>query len=194
MTSDLRRKADLLLAELTHAKRRASEEEAAVRGVKESLKDCLEAQRIVQVVAEAVQQQAHRQIASVVTSALRSVFGDGSEFHIEFKRARGKTEARLTFANGDKEESPLEASSGGKVDVASLALRLVAILLARPQRRRLLVLDEPLKHLHGETYRENARLLIEEMAAKMNFQIIYSTGFEWLRTGKIVDVSKGEIE
>ena len=191
MTSDLRRKADLLLAELTHAKRRASEEEAAVRGAKESLKDCLEAQRIVQVVAEAVQQQAHRQIASVVTSALRSVFGDGSEFRIEFKRARGKTEARLSFANGDKEESPLEASSGGKVDVASFALRLVSILLSRPQRRRLLVLDEPFRFVHGEEYRERTRALVEEMAGKMGFQVVMSTGLRWLQTGKVVDVSKG---
>ena len=97
----------------------------------------------------------------------------------------------MVFLNGGKEESPLEASSGGKLEIAAFALRLVCVLLSRPAKRRLLVLDEPFKSVHGEEYRERTRELVEEMAKKMGFQIVMATGLSWLKCGRIADVSKG---
>ena len=185
-----RRKTNLLIGELSHQKRRYSEERRMFKDAEKETQCQAESLKLVQQVAEIIQNQAHEQIARTVTTCIQTVFQDKTEFKISFSKARGKTEARLSFANGDKEESPLEASSGGKVDVASFALRLVSILLSRPQRRRLLVLDEPFRFVHGEEYRERTRALVEEMAGKMDFQVIMSTGLRWLQTGNIIDVSK----
>ena len=83
-TQSLRSKANVLLAELKHAERRAAEEKSAVADAEESLQASMEALELTQRVAEKIQNQVHQRIAGVVTSCLRSVFGDGSEFRIEF--------------------------------------------------------------------------------------------------------------
>ena len=187
-TQSLRSKANVLLAELKHAERRAAEEKSAVADAEESLQASMEALELTQRVAEKIQNQVHQRIAGVVTSCLRSVFGDGSEFRITFSRARNKTEASLAFWKDGHEESPMDASSGGKLEIAAFALRLACISLSRPQKRKLLVLDEPMKSVHGAENRERAKALIEAMAKKMGFQVILVTGLNWLKCGKIVDL------
>lgn len=187
-TQPFRCRVDSLLAELNHAERRLAEEQKAIAEAEQSVQASMEALELAQRVAEKVQNESHQRIAGVVTSCLRSVFGDGSEFRITFSRARNKTEASLAFWKDGHEESPLDASSGGKVEVASFALRLACISLSRPQKRKLLVLDEPMRFVHGAENRERAKALIETMAKKMGFQIIMVTGLNWLKCGKIIDL------
>ena len=75
--------------------------------------------------------------------------------NINFLQKRGKTEAELVFVRDGKELSPTDGAGLGACDVAAFSLRAAAICLSRPGRRRLLVLDEPFKHL-SEEYREAA--------------------------------------
>lgn len=148
-----------------------------------------EAQQVAQHVAQAIQQQAHKRIAEVVTRCLHTVFGENAyDFDIQFERKRGKTEALLRFLKDGKERHPLRASGGGFVDIASLALRLSCIMLSKPKSRRLLVLDEPVKNVHGEEYRLRTAELLQTLAKEMNVQIIMTTGFDWLKIGQVVEV------
>lgn len=178
-----------LKAKLSHAKERVKDERLAVIAAEDNLTRINEAQVIVQQVAQSVQQQAHKRIASVVTRCLEIVFGeDAYEFKIHFERKRGRTEARLVFVRDDHELDPRSGSGGGVIDVAAFALRLAALLLSKPSPRRILVMDEPFKFVHSTVYRERVRLMLETLAEEMDFQFIMSTGIEDYHIGKVINL------
>lgn len=147
----------------------------------------LKAQKVVQEVAEAVQRQAHRRISSVVTRCLEAVFGDDAyEFQVKFAQKRGRTEAELVFCRGGVEVDPLTASGGGAVDVASLALRLACLRLARPKLRQFLSLDEPLRFLSRDYVGRAGKLL--QALCDEGLQVLMVTHNRRLAVGKVVEV------
>jgi hypothetical protein len=161
-------------------------EEQALDKAKQQEKYTLEAQGILQAIAEGVQQKAHEQIASVVTRCLEAVFQeDAYEFRIEFRQSRGKTEAKLLFVRDGNEIDPIDASGGGVVDVASFALRLSCLILSRPACRRLLVLDEPMKML-SRNYQPCIREMLEVLSKEFSTQIVLVTHSDILKCGKII--------
>lgn len=148
---------------------------------------CLKAQKVVQEVAEAVQQSAHRQISSVVTKCLEAVFAeDAYAFEIRFSQKRGRTEAELLFCRDGVEADPTTAAGGGVVDVAALALRLACLKLARPKLRQFLALDEPLRFLSRE-YHDAARALLLALC-KEGMQILMVTHNPAFAVGKVVEL------
>lgn len=158
------------------------------RYAKEDAEDAREAQRIVQVVAQTVQKQAHAKLAGIVTRCLQAVFGPEFEFKIEFDRKRGKTEAKLLITENGLELNPMDECCGGVIDVATFALRLACLLLQRPVRRRLLVLDEPMKNVNGQIYQDRVGQLMETLAEEMGVQFIIVTDDDWLKVGKVVQL------
>jgi DNA repair exonuclease SbcCD ATPase subunit len=186
-TSSLRRKVDRKLAALRSARDRLRAEAEAHEDSEARERTLEAAQELAQHVAQTVQSQAHAQIAGIVTRCLRAVFDDPYDFEIEFQRKRGRTEARLLFQRDGAEVDPLTASGGGVVDVAAFALRLSALVLARPPLRKLLVLDEPFRFVSAE-YREKVRILLESLAEDMDVQILMVTHDPALRAGNVVMV------
>lgn len=186
---EARRKLDRLLQNYEHAKRRATEEAVVLEEAKQHVVHVLEAQKLVQGVAEAVQHQAHARIASVVSRCLEAVFGEGEayEFRINFEQKRGRTESHLAFVRGDVVVDPCDGAGGGVVDVASFALRLACLALSRPQRRRLLVLDEPFRFLSRE-FRPRVRDLLLTLSREMKVQLIVVTHAEDLICGKVIRI------
>lgn len=183
-----RRKLDRLLAQHDQAAAQVHRERQALKEAKGRVKTLLQAQQIVQVVAESVQKSAHAQIASVVTRCLQAVFGEEAYvFKIHFERKRGKTEARLVFERDGQDRDPLDATGGGVVDVAAFALRLACLVLTRPQRRQLLCLDEPFRHLSRE-YRPAVRELLQVLAKEMHVQFVIVTHAPDLACGKVVEL------
>lgn len=177
---------DHLLAERRTIKSRLKTERKSLIVVKERRQALLEAQTLCQAVATQIQTQAHKRIAELVTSCL-AIFEEPYEFKIDFKRARGKTEAILRFERDGVFVDPLTASGGGVVDVAAFALRLACLVLRKPPLRRLLVLDEPAKHLSAE-YRPKFRAILERLSEELNVQIILVTHDRRLRIGKVFEI------
>lgn len=182
----LRRIADRATAKYKQARVSLRREKKLLAKYRDYVEVTLEAQTILQTVAAAVQTKAHEQITKIVTSSLRTVFGNAYEFKINFTRKRGKTQARMCYFKNGIEIDPVEDDSGGVLDVAAFALRLSCLLLATPRRRKLLILDEPFKHVHGDEYRERAAELLEVLAKDLKVQIIIATGLSWLQIGKVV--------
>lgn len=182
-----RQQTDALLARLGVAKLAYQTEKAAWVEAEDQIVDAEEAQRVAQLVAQTVQQQAHHRIAGVVSRCLQAVFDDPYEFKILFEQKRGRTEAQLVFVQEGQAVDPMTASGGGVVDVAAFALRLSCILLSKPPVRRVLILDEPFKFLSRE-YHERARLLLESLADELKVQIIMVTHIEALKTGTIIEL------
>lgn len=186
--TDYRRKLDKLLADYRFARKTAAGEAAFLAESEQKLAASLEAQKLLQEAAAAVQESAHKQIASVVTRCLKAVFGeDAYEFVIRFERKRGKTEARLLFTRDGVDIDPVSASGGGVVDVAAFALRVAALVLARPRRRRLMCLDEPFKFV-SKDYRPAVRALMETLARELDMQFVVVTHDDALQFGSVVEL------
>jgi len=184
-----RRAVDALKARLRLAEGRAGLESAALERAEGRAADAAEARGIVQAVAQSLQQRAHANIARVVSRCLDAVFDDPYEFRIDFDRKRGKTEARMVFVRGGVElDDPLNEVGGGVVDVAAFALRLACLLLSRPRRRRLLVLDEPWRNVRGAGNRARTRTMMERLAAEMGVQIVLNTDVPEYRLGKVIEL------
>ena len=184
-----RNKLTKLLSQHDQVNAQVHRERHALKEAKDRVKTLLQAQQIVQTVAAAVQASAHKQIASVVTRCLETVFGEQYGFRIDFERKRGKTEAKLIILKeGLVLDDPLNECGGGIVDLSALALRLVSIVLSRPAKRRLLVLDEPFRNVNGSEYRAAVNTLLPMLAKELNLQLIIATGNDWLRMGKVVEL------
>lgn len=154
-------------------------EKKLLKEVHGDLSNSLEAQSIIQLIAQTMQQKAHKRISGLVSRCLSSVFSEPYEFRIVFDRKRGKTEARMEFErDGIVLDDPFNQIGGGVIDVAALALRLACIMMVQPRRRRLLVLDEPLKNVRGKQNRHRVRLLLETLAEEMDMQIILNVDID----------------
>lgn len=185
---ETRKKIDNLLGDLNAVRRQCKDEQLNLRDAEDNLIYVEEAQQMVQQVAQVVQQQAHSRIAGVVSKCLQMVFEDDYGFRIHFERKRGRTEANLLLLKGGHEiDDPLNADSGGVIDVAAFALRLSCLILAKPSLRRLVVLDEPFKFV-SEEYRENVRLMLNGLAGDFKTQIIVVTHIKELETGKVIEL------
>ena len=180
-------KLERLQHEAFAARRNLQQEVKACRQAQQDLHDAEEARSRAQAVAQLVQQQAHAQIAGVVTSCLQSVFGkDSYTFKIKFVQKRGRTEAQLLLVNDGVEiMDPINEDSGGVVSVAAFALRLACLVLAKPRLRRLLVMDEPFSQLSAE-YRPAIRSMLLKLAREFNVQFIIVTHQQELMCGKVI--------
>ncbi len=187
---DLRQQTNRKLAELTIASDLLNKAKVSRTKAKDRRRAADEAQSLAQDVAKGVQEHAHKRIASVVSRCLKSVFPDEPyTFQIRFESRRGKTEADLVLVrDGLVLDDPVNSVGLGVVDVASFALRLVRLVLARPKRRKVLVLDEPFKWLHGEDNRKRAANLLLALSQEFGIQIVMTTGQDWLRIGKIIEL------
>ncbi len=194
--SDYRRQTDALTVRYRIASESVGRETAALEKGRRHRDAVDEAREIVQKVAQTIQQQAHGRIASVVTRCLAAVFDDPYRFEVRFDRKRGKTEARLLFErDGLALEDPLNEVGGGVVDVAALALRLACIMLSRPPRRRLLVLDEPFRNIRGRENKQRVRRMLLRLAEDTKFQFLLNCDAEAypeFALGKIIELTKGD--
>lgn len=148
-----------------------------------------EALTIAQEIATTLQHTAHARIAAVVDRCLAAIFDDPYEFRIDFVRTGKRTEARLYFVRDGHPVDPMTASGGGVVDVAAFALRVAALILSRPPRRRLMILDEPFKNL-SEEYHAAARDMLLMLANDFGVQFVMVTHISELRVGKIVELER----
>lgn len=188
----IRQKLDKLLGQYHHYESCEQEEQESLIEARQKVKDAEESQRILQEIGQVSMERCHSKIADVVTTCLKSVFGPSTyDFKIIFEQKRGKTEARLVFLKHGYEHNPLTESGGGCADIAGLALRLACLVLSRPQKRRVLILDEPFKGI-SPSYRPLVAPLLEELAERMNCQFIYVTNIlEYLpEQGTIINLDQ----
>ncbi len=188
MIESWNKRRDELLFKARAANAAVTKETEALAEAREEEATIIEAKDVLQTVGQEVQQQAHAKIAGVVTHCLQAVFGRQFRFEIRFERKAGRTQAALVLLKKDVEVDPMFGSGGGVVDVAAFALRVACLCMTKPPLRKLLVVDEPFRNIHGEANRLRAKELIESTASELGVQIVMCTGLEWLRCGKIVEV------
>lgn len=174
--------------ELNQAKTILSQNKKELQKEQEKLQNNTEAVAIVKSAAEIIQKTIHNHISTIVTRCLSVVFDENAyEFQILFEQKKNRTEARLVFTKEGREIDPMFSCGGGVIDVAAFALRLACLVLSRPAKRRLLVLDEPFRML-SVNYQRRIESLIEELAKELDVQIIMITHSEHLQIGQVIEV------
>jgi chromosome segregation ATPase len=132
------------------------------------------ARELIRQAALQTQKQLEYPVSEIVTLALGAVFDNPYELKLDFVERRGKTEADISFVRDGKSISPLDASGGGAIDIASTALRFSLWSLQPKKTRNTIILDEPFKHL-SENYQVKASKMLKEISEKLGLQIIMVT-------------------
>ena len=135
----------------------------------------LESKEVLSIVSKATQLNFAEYIQSLVTVALKAVYGD-IEFIVEIKddgwylmvKERGGEEAYF----------PKDEEGSGVLDIISLALRVVMWSIQKPLSRNFMYLDEPMKAIGIGTLLENAISMIKDINKKLGIQFIINTHVE----------------
>lgn len=178
-----------VMSQLDAARYNLKEERKRLKTLRKMYKAKRRVQSILQEVAEKVQNSAHKKIASLVTHCLALVFDDPYSFKVKFEKKRNKTEASFILLRDGKEFDPDDSTGGGVLDVVAFALRLASLCMQLPPRRRIMILDEPFRHLSADR-RPRVRAMIEMLAEKMQVQFIIATHMKSLQMGTVVDIQK----
>ena len=146
----------------------------ALRVASREVLDLIRARTILQIVAEQTQHELSFRIAEPVTIAIASVLKDPYQFLVDFTPRRGQTECDLRYLKTSIKNArpirPETASGGGATDIGAFALQFSILPLTG--RRRIGILDEPLKWLKGGNYPELGALMIKKISEGMKTQII----------------------
>ena len=147
-----------------------------------------EAQKIVQVFCQSVQEKTFGRISRVVSDCLKAVFSDPYEFKIILDKKRGKAEARLVFVRDGEEFDPTTECGGGVLDVAAFTLRLATLRPFAGKVRQVLFADEPFKHV-SRNHSKRLALLLETLSKEMGIQFVIITHNPDLICGKVIELS-----
>ena len=109
-------------------------------------------------------------IENMVTTALQAVFEDNYQFIIDFDIKRNQVETKFYLQVKDQKMELKDTCGGGVLDVASFALRVVFWSIQNPKSDNVIILDEPLKFLHGKM--ENAMKMLKDLSKKLEIQFI----------------------
>lgn len=131
--------------------------------------DIEEATALIQEVARSTQNRLQQRFQDIVQSALDCVFQDTYTFKLEFIAKRGKTEVDMWLDKDGTRMDIVDSNGGGVVDVICFALRIVCLTLSTTDR--VLILDEPFKHLRGDA-RKRLGELVRSISDKIGIQII----------------------
>jgi DNA repair exonuclease SbcCD ATPase subunit len=152
------------------------ETELNISDLEEERNKIEKSRNIINIVAKQTQEQFSLKISDLVSSALESVFDNPYTFHAEFINRRNRTECDLYFIRDGYKRSPMDASGGGVVNVASSALRIGLLMLSR--YRKVLILDEPTKDLHSKKLKKRMSNFLKEVTKKAGIQLLVFSGDE----------------
>ncbi len=146
------------------------------RKVEREISASEKAMMIISAIAQETQKQLQYRIEEPVSLALKAVYPeDPYKFAVDFQITNsGPIQCHLGFERNGFIISPLHASGGGPVDIASFALRIGALTLERPSPRKILILDESFKFV-SRNKMELAGQLLKEISEKLNLQVIMIT-------------------
>jgi DNA repair exonuclease SbcCD ATPase subunit len=145
---------------------------AALRTAQDHKLDLEQAQAIIQLVAQATQEELKYYISEIVSLAEAAVFDDPYELDVDFVQRRNQTECDLWFLKEGERIHPLTASGGGAVNVAAFALRVSLWTLQKPQTRPVMILDEPAQNIKGDDANIRFIQMVKSVSRRLGLQII----------------------
>lgn len=173
-TKDFRRELDKLTGKKEQIQLDLRNAKKKLRDSKLNLIHHEKAKEIIREVGLKTQQQLQFHISDITSLALESVFDNPYKVKLDFVSRRNKTECDIYFERDGNRISPMDASGGGAIEVASFALRIASWSLENPSTRNTIILDEPV-HFIDETLKDKASEMIKEVSEKLGIQFIIVT-------------------
>ena len=132
-------------------------------------------QLFLQKIAQDTQSNLRIQVEDIVNLALDTCFPNEYVFSLDFRLARGKTEAELIFKSKKtgRVVDPMNGAGGGVVDLTAFALRIASYVLERGVDN-VIVLDEPFRFISRDLQLRAGEIL-RTLSTKLNLQIIMVT-------------------
>lgn len=127
------------------------------------------AQALCDLLIEQMNSASVEDIEKLVTDALKFIFEKDYKFKMNPQVKRGTMSYSFTLNDNDTEI--MDAEGGGVVQVISVLMRIVTISIAKPELKKVLVLDESLGMLSTE-YIANASKFIKDLGTKLGFTIV----------------------
>ena len=156
------------------SQREVEDNQAQLAAFHEIRKSAEAVAEIVSKSAQAAQVRFGAIVAGVVTESLNSVYPDNPyEFRLEFRECAGRTVVDTLLYRDGEPLDPLSSTGGGVWDVLAFALRVALLVLtATDKTRKLLVLDEPFKFLHGAEKQRRAYETMEMVGRQFDLTIL----------------------
>lgn len=176
---DHRRHVDNRMGEAKALARRGTSLESKINELKIQIVVHDKAIQLLTSIGEERQETAQRQIETLVTRGLQTIFGNTYSFHlvqsVKNKRPEVELIIRSTLSRGRIIDTPIMGARGGGVtEVVGVLLRIVILLLDKKDKDIPLILDEPLSHLSVDHLAPMAEFL-RELVNYTGIQIIMVT-------------------
>ena len=169
---NIRNSLERLKGEKTALLKKKKKKQAKLKRINKHIKATEQARAFLQQISKQTQEQVSLQLSGIVSTAMSAVFDDPYDIKISFIERRGKVEADIFFIQNGVEMQPKDATGGGAVDLAALALRLSCWAIQKHRTRNTLILDEPMKWLKGDDLPQKGSQIIKEISEQMRLQII----------------------
>lgn len=172
---------DARIADARSLAKRGTALENQIEALNDQILDFDKAVLLLNTIAEERQEPAHRQIESLITSGLQTMFGQVYTFHLvktmsdKGRRPEVNFVVRSTLSGGKIVDTPILGSRGGGLaEVVGVLLRIVLLLLAHKDKDTPLVLDEPFARL-SDKYLPPFAEFLKELVSKTRVQIVLVT-------------------
>lgn len=139
------------------------------------LETYLQASEVLKIVIKKTQASFAVRLADITTLCLNTIMDRPYILSVHYRDVRNKTEVSFSLDRGMKYfKDPLSSVGGGIIDLVSFSLRVSCLLMANPPLRRVLILDEPFRHLSKKLQPRAGRML-DKLSKDLSIQFIIIT-------------------
>ena len=190
---------DNITGQLNNAEAEFNKNNDLIVTYKDEIKLAKKASEVMNIVQKITKDKAKETFEKLVTYALRFICQEDCQFEIELGKRGNLPEAYFKIHTEEFEEyhDITTCNAGGKVNILSLAMRVVLLELKRPKIEGPLLLDETFTNL-SVGYLPMASKFLDIISEKINRQIIMVTHKKEFLHGDVnlilMDKPKKEIE
>lgn len=132
-----------------------------------------EAKAAISFEIEDIQKTLKKDIDSLITIAIRSVYDRDISFALSFERKpSGASEYKPMIIENGEEFSPKDEQCGGVLDIISYAMRIVLKGFEAKTSRSFIFFDEPFKFLGGGVLAERAAKTMKKINDELKIQSV----------------------
>jgi hypothetical protein len=147
---------------------------ASVELIRKNLSDLKELREIVSAVSIVAQETTKNIFESLVSQALKTVFGEEYSFELESRFSRNQPEMEMYVVENGVRYSPKDEKGGAIVDIVSFSSRIVSWVILEPKTQNTILLDEPFRCLYKDTLPLLAQLM-QDISDELGIQFLYIT-------------------
>ncbi|MCX6705177.1 MAG: hypothetical protein NT162_02470 [Candidatus Woesebacteria bacterium] len=115
-----------------------------------------------------------KKVETLVGFGLKVIFQEDIKFLIESEVKGNNISFEFKLETNGQKTGIFDCRGGGIISVVSYLLRVIMLLMVKPQLRKVLFLDEPFSML-SEEYRNNMKTLLQTLSQKTGIQHVIVT-------------------